>query len=91
MPAFDCAAIRLTKSVPTRPKRVTYNSICLVASGSGRSKIGDRTLEWSQNDVFTIPHWTWASHEAIDAEADFFVVSDRVVHEQLGLLREELQ
>jgi gentisate 1,2-dioxygenase len=38
-----------------------------------------------------VPHWTWASHEAIEADADLFVVSDRVVHEQLGLLREELQ
>jgi gentisate 1,2-dioxygenase len=91
MPAFDCAATRLTKSVATRPKRVTYNSICLVVSGAGRSNIGERTFEWSQNDVFTVPHWTWASHEAIDADADLFVVSDRVVHEQLGLLREELQ
>jgi gentisate 1,2-dioxygenase len=91
MPAFDCAATRLTKSVATRPKRVTYNSICLVVSGAGRSSIGERTFEWSQNDVFTVPHWTWASHEAIDADADLFVVSDRVVHEQLGLLREELQ
>ena len=91
MPAFDCAATRLTKSVATRPKRVTYNSICLVVSGAGRSSIGERPFEWSQNDVFTVPHWTWASHEAIDADADLFVVSDRVVHEQLGLLREELQ
>ena len=91
MPAFDCAAIRLAKSVPTRPRRATYNSICLVVSGAGRSSIGERTFEWSQNDVFTVPHWTWASHEAIDADADLFVVSDRVVHEQLGLLREELQ
>ena len=56
-----------------------------------RSSIGERTFEWSQNDVFTVPHWTWASHEAIEADADLFVVSDRVVHEQLGLLREELQ
>jgi len=91
MPAFDCAAMRLTRSVPVRPKRVTYNSVCLVVSGAGRSIIGEGTFEWSQNDVFTIPHWTWASHEAIDADADLFVVSDRVVYEQLGLLREELQ
>jgi gentisate 1,2-dioxygenase len=91
MPAFDCAAVRLDKSVPTRPKRVTYNSVCLVVSGAGRSRIGEHTFRWSQNDVFTIPHWTWANHEATDTDADLFVVSDRVVHEQLGLLREELQ
>ena len=91
MQALDCSALRLSRSSPTRMKRVTHNNICLVVSGTGRSSIGDRRFEWSQNDVFTIPHWTWASHEAIDGEADLFVVSDRVVYEQLGLLREELQ
>jgi len=91
MQALDCSALRLSRFSPTRMKRVTHNSICLVVSGRGRSHIGDRRLQWSQNDVFTIPHWTWASHEAIDGEADLFVVSDRVVYAQLGLLREELQ
>jgi gentisate 1,2-dioxygenase len=91
MQALDCSALRLSRSSPTRMKRVTHNNICLVASGTGRSTIGDRRFEWSQNDVFTIPHWTWVTHEAIDDEADLFVVSDRVVYEQLGLLREELQ
>jgi gentisate 1,2-dioxygenase len=91
VPALDCAAMRLTRSLPTRPKRATCNSICLIVSGKGRSQIGDRDFAWSQYDVFTIPHWTWAGHEAIEGDADIFVVSDRVVYEQLGLLREELQ
>jgi gentisate 1,2-dioxygenase len=91
MPALDCAAMRLSKAMPTRPKRVTYNSICLVASGAGRSTIGERAFEWSQNDVFTVPHWTWASHQSLHEESDLFMVSDRVVYEQLGLVREELR
>jgi gentisate 1,2-dioxygenase len=65
--------------------------ICLVVSGSGRSTIGEHDFAWSQHDVFTIPHWTWASHHAIDGEADLFVVSDRAALERLDLLREELQ
>ena len=52
------------KGQPTRPKRTTCNMICLVVSGSGRSTVGEHTFEWSQHDVFTIPHWTLASHEA---------------------------
>ena len=38
--------------------------ICLVVSGAGRSTVGEHTFDWSQHDVFTIPHWTFASHEA---------------------------
>lgn len=91
MPALDCCAVRLDKSVPTRRKRSTCNCICLVVSGAGRSAIGEHTFEWRQHDVFTVPHWTFASHEAIGGDADLFVVSDRVVYEQLDLLREELQ
>jgi gentisate 1,2-dioxygenase len=91
MPALDCHAVRLEKSVPTRRKRSTCNCICLVVSGGGRSEIGGQTFEWQQHDVFTVPHWNFASHEAIGGDADLFVVSDRVVYEQLDLLREEIQ
>jgi gentisate 1,2-dioxygenase len=91
MPALDCAAMRLAKARSTRAKRVTYNSVCLVVSGTGRSTIGEHIFDWGEGDVFTIPHWTWAKHEAFDGEADLFMVTDRVVYEQLGLLRAELQ
>jgi gentisate 1,2-dioxygenase len=91
MRALDCSAIRLDTSTPTRRKRATCNHICLVVSGAGRSVVGDHTFEWRQHDVFTIPHWTFAHHEAIGGDADLFVVSDRVVYEQLDLLREEIQ
>ena len=91
MSTLDCHAVRLAKGVTTRPKRSTCNMICLVVSGAGRSVIGDATFEWSQHDVFTIPHWTFASHTAREGDADLFVVSDKVALERLDLLREELQ
>ena len=53
MPTLDCYAARLVKGTPTRPKRTTYNVICLVVTGEGRSTIGEQTFEWSQHDVFT--------------------------------------
>jgi gentisate 1,2-dioxygenase len=91
MPALDCAAMRIVKGVTTRPKRTTCNAICLVVDGDGRSTIGEASFDWSQHDVFSIPHWTFASHTAIDRDATLFVVSDRSAFERLGLLREELQ
>jgi gentisate 1,2-dioxygenase len=91
MPTLDCYAMRLSKGQTTRPKRTTCNMICLVVSGGGRSTVGEHTFEWSQHDVFSIPHWSWASHEAKGGDADLFIVSDRVAYQRLDLLREELQ
>jgi gentisate 1,2-dioxygenase len=91
IPTLDCYAMRLSKGVETRAKRGAYSMICLVVSGSGRSTIGDRTFEWSQHDVFTIPSWSWASHRAVGGDADLFIVSDKVVFEKLDVLREEMR
>jgi gentisate 1,2-dioxygenase len=76
---------------PTKRKRATYNAICLVVAGEGRSCIGEQRFEWSRHDVFTIPHWTWASHEARSGSAELFIVTDRAIYERLDLLREELE
>jgi gentisate 1,2-dioxygenase len=91
MPTLDCYAVRLTRGAPSRPRRTTWNAVCLVVAGAGRSTIGEQTVEWSQHDVFTTPHWTWASHQSVTGHADLFVVSDRAVYERLDLVREELQ
>jgi gentisate 1,2-dioxygenase len=91
MPTLDCAAMRLSPGAMTRKRRVTYNMICLVVAGRGNSRIGEHAFDWSQHDVFTIPHWTWASHTAVGGEADLFVVSDRAAFENLDLVREEIE
>ncbi len=91
MPALDLYAMRLAKGQATRAKRTTCNMICLVVSGAGRSHVGEHTFEWSQHDVFSIPHWNWASHTAIGGDADLFVVTDKSAFQNLDLLREELQ
>ena len=91
MPTLDCYAMRLSRNVETRPKRGAYSMICLVVSGEGRSTIGDKTFDWKQHDVFTIPSWSWASHRAIGGDADLFIVSDKVVFERLDVLREEMR
>ena len=91
MPTLDCYAARLTRGTATRLKRATYNVVCLIVRGEGRSHIGDKTFEWSQHDVFTIPHWTWARHEPQNGDADLFMVTDKSAFERLDLVREELQ
>lgn len=80
---------RMQIGARTRARRTTFNAVCLVVSGDGRSTVGDQRFEWSRHDVFTIPHWTWASHEA-RGSADLLVVTDRAIYERLDLLREEL-
>lgn len=90
MPSLDCYAARLPKGAATRAKRATYNAVCLVVAGQGRSTIGETTFDWSENDVFSIPHWTWSSHEAQGGDADLFIATDRALHERLDVVREEL-
>ena len=91
MPTLDCYAVRLDGRRRTRTRRATYNAVCLVVSGEGRSQVGGQTFEWSEHDVFTIPHWTWASHEAKGGDADLFMVTDKSAFERLDLVREEFQ
>src|SRR5215510_16584459 len=91
MPTLDCYAARLAKGAPTQPTRTTWNAVALVVAGEGRSTIGERVFEWSQHDVFTIPHWTWASHVAGSSAADLFLVTDRSVYDALDLARVETQ
>jgi len=91
MPTLDCYAARLRAGTPMRTKRTTYNVVCLVGAGEGRWHIGEETCEWSQHDVFTIPHWTWARHEARGGDADLFMVTDKGAFERLDLVREEME
>ena len=91
MTTLDCYAVRVPNGVATRARRGTHNAVVLAVSGQGRSTIGEKTFEWSQHDIFTIPHWTWASHTAISGDADLFMVTDKAVFERLDLVREEMQ
>jgi gentisate 1,2-dioxygenase len=89
MPTLDLFFKKVTGR--TKMWRATHNAVCLVVSGEGSSTVGDQTFEWSQHDVFTVPHWTWSSHEARGGEAELFVVTDRAIYERLELLREEIE
>ena len=66
--------------------------ICLVVSGEGRSTIGDKTFEWSQHDVFTIPHLVLgAATGHRRRRRPVHRHRTRSVFERLDVLREEMR
>ena len=68
-------------------QRSTDATVFSVVEGSGRSRVGDHTFEWTAKDVFVVPAWCPVAHEA-DADAVLFSFSDRPVQKALGLWRE---
>ncbi len=86
---LDCYLLGLARGKATRPYRSTSNAVCFVVEGAGKSTVGDVTIEWRENDIFTLPHWNWVSHAASSEEATIFQSTDRDVMRRLELLREE--
>jgi gentisate 1,2-dioxygenase len=91
MSLIDCFLMKLTKGANTRPVRTNSHAVFVVAEGSGRSTIGDKTIDWERNDVFTMPHNQWTSHTATSKDAVLFAMTDRDLMARLGLLTDELQ
>lgn len=86
---LDCTMTALEQGRPTASRRSNASAVCQVVAGSGRSRIGDKVIEWGERDFFTIPQGNFASHEATSAEAHLFMLSDRDVMRRLGILTEE--
>ncbi len=89
LPTLDCYLLGLEASMPTRKRRTTASAICVVAQGQGTSTIGDKTIAWKRNDVFTLPHWQWATHTATSSHTKLFLMSDRELLAGAGYLRED--
>lgn len=88
-PFMDCSLTEITKDRPTAARKSNANVACVVVAGEGSSEIGDKTIQWSKCDFFTIPAGNFASHIAKSDKARLFLLSDRDVLRRLGLLREE--
>jgi gentisate 1,2-dioxygenase len=58
-----------------------------VVEGSGRTVIGEETIEWGPRDIFVVPAWYPHRHEAAD-ESALYSFSDRGVQKKLGVFRE---
>ena len=89
LPTLDCYLLGLEASKPTRKRRTTASAICVVAQGQGTSTIGDKTIAWKRNDVFTLPHWQWTTHTASSSHAKLFLMTDRELLAGTGYLRED--
>ena len=92
MPTLDCYAARL--SAATSDAHETRDLQCRLPRGRAArvARISARRpSNGREHDVLTIPHWTWARHEAKGGDADLFMVTDKSAFERLDLVREELQ
>jgi gentisate 1,2-dioxygenase len=84
----------LPKGFATAAYRSTDATIFVPIEGKGRSTISMRSgeefvVEWNKRDIFVVPSWHRARHEAIDSDAVIFSYSDRPIQEALHLFRED--
>jgi gentisate 1,2-dioxygenase len=89
MPGLDCYMLAPGQGSETQAYRSNANMVCLAAAGEGVSRIGDTTLTWAKNDIFTCPRGNWISHRATSDDAKLFQLTDRDVLAQIHYLREE--
>jgi len=87
MPTMGTYMQLLPKGFTGLPYQATDATIFSVVEGSGRTMVGDRTLDWGKRDHFVIPSWARYWHEAAE-DAVLFSFSDRPVQQKLGLWRE---
>lgn len=91
MPNMSFRAQLLRGGEATLPYRDTSSTIYCALEGSGRTQVGDVTLEWQENDVFVVPNWMWRTHAnaSPDREAVLYSVSDMPIIERSGVLRRQ--
>jgi gentisate 1,2-dioxygenase len=87
LPTMGAYLALLPKGFKGEPYRATDGTVFVCAEGQGTTKIGDKVLEWGQNDVFVVPPWMPYSHTA-SKESVLFSISDRPAQEALGIWRE---
>ena len=66
----------------------TDSTIFVCVEGRGKTRVGDKVMEWGPNDVFVVPSWNKYAHEAVD-ESVLFSISDKPAQQALGFWREK--
>ena len=88
LPTMAAHLSHLPRGFSGRRYRSSDSVVFVVVSGNGRTMMDNSAIEWSENDVFTIP--TWEAHQhATSEDAVLFSFSDRAAQERLGCWREE--
>ena len=89
---IGCEIQMLRPQERTKSHRHSSTTIYHAFRGAGCTWAGEKALEWSQGDCFTVPSWHWHRHENRSGEeAILFSLTDRPVKEALGFYREEAQ
>ena len=88
MPTMGAYLSLLPKGFKGEKYRSTDGMIFVCVEGQGTTKVGDKVLEWSPNDVFVVPSWHPYAHTAKE-ESVLFSISDRPAQELLGIWRED--
>lgn len=90
LPTMDFTVQLLRAGEVTAEHRHTSSTLYCVLEGSGASTVDGAELEWSENDCFVVPSWSWHSHRSNNrARSILYAVSDLPVAEKLSLYREE--
>ena len=87
MPTMATFIQSLPKGFRTNRYRSTDAAVFVAMEGTGRTRVGDTTLEWGPKDIFVVPSWRPVVHEA-DGECVLFSFSDRALQEKIGIWRE---
>lgn len=88
LPTMGAHLALLPKGFKGEKYRSTDGTVFVCAEGGGSTKVGNETIEWTQNDVFVVPPWMHYSHQA-PKESVLFSISDRPIQEVLNIWREE--
>jgi len=88
-PTMDYGAQLLRPGERTQAKRETSSTLYTVLEGSGYTDIGGKRFEWSKNDIFVVPNFTWRVHGNLSASEDavLYSVSDRALMQRIGQYR----
>jgi len=91
MPTMSFRSQLLRPAEQTLAHRHMSSALYCVLEGVGCTVVDGQRIEWSRNDVFAVPGWTW--HEHVNAspniDAVLYSVSDEPTYRKLGLYREE--
>lgn len=86
-PTYGVRVHRLLDGVATEPHRHNATEVFYVIEGTGETTVEDRTLEWSERDIFVVPTYKTHSHNP-DNEATLLTLTDRPLLEALNSYHE---
>jgi gentisate 1,2-dioxygenase len=89
MPTIGAFMQLLPAGFSGKSYRQTDGEVYVVVEGRGRTHVGNTTYEWGPRDVFVVPSWMPATHEA-QTDAVLFSLSDRPAQQKLGFWREQV-